>query len=58
MTYKVTETKILVRYVIYYDSDTKFAFKVAGEPVGVSVRILVIRKEYMDNMCTTICMFY
>ena len=54
MTYEVTMTETLVKYIICHDVDIELAFKVGVEPIGAFVCIYVIRENYLDSVCTTI----
>ena len=54
MTYKVTMTETLIRYIICHDVDVDLAFRVGVEPIEASICIYVIKDDYLHSVCTTI----
>ena len=52
MIYEVTPAETLVRYIVCHDADTELVFKVIVLPKRADARVLSVREEHEDSVCS------
>ena len=56
--FRGTTIKTIIRYIICYDQNAELSFRVTVELMGASVRISVIKEDYIGDMCTVVQVYY
>ena len=58
ITFEMTSSETIVRYIMCHDHDAELAFRVTVEPMGASMCIAVIREDYTGDLCIVVRVYH